>query len=84
MFATSGEEYASWYPAESHGLFTYFLLKGLAGDADADRDSSISLAELSSHLSTWIPRYANGLAAREQTPQIIADGDIEGFLTLDD
>ncbi|HOX33401.1 MAG TPA: caspase family protein [Spirochaetales bacterium] len=82
MFASSGEEFASWYPEEKHGLFTYFLLKGLAGEADENGDRSIAIPELESYLRKWVPRYANGLNAQEQTPQVLAAGDIPGFLSL--
>jgi len=82
MFASSGEEFASWYPEKEHGLFTYFLLKGLSGEADTDGNGSISPVELGSYLRKWVPRYANGLNAQEQTPQVIENGEMEGFLSL--
>jgi uncharacterized caspase-like protein len=31
---------------EGHGVFTHFLLKGLRGDADTNKDRKISLGEL--------------------------------------
>ncbi len=82
MLASSGEEFASWYPEKKHGLFTYFLLKGLAGAADANGDGSVSVPELSSYLQKWVPRFANGLNAQEQTPQVLESGEIGGFLKL--
>jgi uncharacterized caspase-like protein len=39
-----------------HGVFTYFLLKGLEGDADYNKDSSVSLGELTSYLSEKVRR----------------------------
>ncbi|MBT7087302.1 MAG: tetratricopeptide repeat protein, partial [Desulfobacterales bacterium] len=39
-----------------HGVFTYFLLKGLKGDADYNKDSSVSLGELTSYLSERVRR----------------------------
>jgi uncharacterized caspase-like protein len=39
-----------------HGVFTYFLLKGLRGDADYNKDSSVSLGELTSYLSEKVRR----------------------------
>ena len=82
MLASSGEEFASWYPEKKHGLFTYFLLKGLAGAADTNGDGSVSVPELSSYLQKWVPRFANGLNAQEQTPQVLESGEIGGFLKL--
>ncbi len=82
MFASSGEEYASWYPEQGHGLFTWFLLKGLSGEADANGDRNLSVAELDSYLRRQVPRFANGLNAQEQTPQVLYAGEPAGFLSL--
>ena len=41
--AAEGHQLANWYPEQRHGLLTYFLLKGLQGSADADRDGSVSV-----------------------------------------
>jgi len=39
-----------------HGVFTYFLLKGLEGDADYNKDTSVTLGELTSYLSQEVRR----------------------------
>jgi uncharacterized caspase-like protein len=39
-----------------HGVFTYFLLKGLKGDADYNHDRSVSLGEITSYLSEKVRR----------------------------
>lgn len=39
-----------------HGVFTYFLLKGLKGDADYNKDSSVTLGELTLYLSQEVRR----------------------------
>ncbi len=39
-----------------HGVFTYFLLKGLNGDADFNEDTSVTLGELTSYLSQEVRR----------------------------
>lgn len=39
-----------------HGVFTYFLLKGLKGDADYNKDTSVTLGELTSYLSQEVRR----------------------------
>lgn len=73
MFASSGEEFASWYPDKQHGLFTYFLLKGMEGAADADQDGRLTLAEIDTYLKKNVPRFANGINGQEQTPQLFYD-----------
>lgn len=39
-----------------HGVFTYFLLKGLQGDADYNKNSLVTLGELTSYLSEQVRR----------------------------
>lgn len=39
-----------------HGVFTYFLLKGLKGDADYNKDASVNLGELTSYVSQEVRR----------------------------
>jgi len=80
MFASSGEEYASWYPEQKHGLFTFFLLKALRGAADKNVDSSITLSEIDSYLHDRVPLFANGLNGQDQTPQLVFNKEMDGFL----
>jgi tetratricopeptide (TPR) repeat protein len=37
-----------------HGVFTYYLLKGLMGDADTDKDNTVTAAELVSYLQSHV------------------------------
>jgi hypothetical protein len=39
-----------------HGVFTYFLLKGLKGEADYNKDTSVTLGELTSFVSQEVRR----------------------------
>ncbi|MBN1849080.1 MAG: tetratricopeptide repeat protein [Deltaproteobacteria bacterium] len=48
------QESKEW--GDGHGVFTYFLLKGLKGDADYNKDDSISLGELTAYLSENVRR----------------------------
>ncbi len=68
--ASSGSEISSGYPDMKHGLFTYFLLKGLRGEADGNRDATLTVAELESYVVTQVSRTA-GTLDREQTPQVV-------------
>jgi hypothetical protein len=80
LFASSGDEFASWYPDKGYGLFTYFLLKGLEGAADSDNNARISMPELDSYLKRMVPRFANGLNGQEQTPQCFY-GDLKDIVS---
>lgn len=62
---------ASWYPEKGHSLFTYFFLKGLQGDADANRDGHITLGEMKGYLDDEVPYMARRLTGNEQTPVIM-------------
>lgn len=68
--ASGGDQIGSSYPSEWHGLFTYFLLKGLRKDADTNGDGSITVSELEDFLVTNVTRTA-GQLDREQTPQVM-------------
>ena len=68
--ASSGDQISSGYPDKRHGLFTYFLLKGLRGDADRDNDRAITVEELEAYLVANVKRTA-GQLDREQTPQVM-------------
>jgi hypothetical protein len=59
-----------------HGVFTYFLLEGLRGAADADRDGVITVDETYRYVSERVPR-ATG---QEQNP--VMKGTVEGSLVL--
>jgi predicted nucleic acid-binding Zn-ribbon protein len=59
-----------------HGLFTYYLLKGLKGEADADADGLINMDELFSYLSKKVPE-ASG---QDQHP--VRKGETEGELIV--
>src|SRR5262245_40106060 len=54
-----------------HGVFTWFLLKGLGGDADRDKDGFVRVGELLDFLSETVPKATQSL----QHPR--AAGDID-------
>ena len=67
--AASGKEISSAWPEKRHGLFSYFLMKGMGGDGDANNDGQLTLDELGSYIKTNVSRQA-GFLDREQTPQL--------------
>ncbi len=68
--ASSGDQISSGYPEKKHGLFTYFLLKGLRGQADENNDKKITVSELEIFLLNNV-RSVAGFLDREQTPQVL-------------
>jgi hypothetical protein len=55
-----------------HGVFSYFLFKGLAGEADANGDKRIGMGELADYVHTRTARYALGIR-KVQEPQFAGD-----------
>lgn len=70
MAAAKSNQLACWYPDKRHGLFTYFLLKGLKGEADLNKDGTIEVRELDEYVRQNVPPIARLLYNRDQTPDI--------------
>jgi len=69
MSASKGTQISSSYPAKRHGLFTYFFLKGLQGEADINNDRQITTEELYNYIRPQVRKVARK-NNREQTPSI--------------
>jgi len=52
------QESSKW--GGGHGVFTYFLLKGLRGEADRNKDNFVSINELYDYLSRKVNEETNG------------------------
>ena len=48
---SSGSQISGAIVEKEHGLFTYYLLKGMGGDADQNNDQAVNLSELQIH---WV------------------------------
>ena len=55
-------------------LFTYYVLRGLSGDADTNKDKVVKLNELSDYVSKNVKEQA-AINGREQTPELQGDKD---------
>lgn len=71
LTSSTGDQISSWYPAKKHGLYTYYFLKGLQGDADANKDGIVTGGELHNYLDEEVSYMARRLHMREQHPQIM-------------
>ena len=56
-----------------HGLFTYFLIKGLSGDADADENGVISVEDIRNYVLHQISQW-NMQNHKRQEPTYRAEG----------
>jgi len=80
LSAAKGTEISSSYPEKRHGLFTYFLLKGLQGEADFNGDTTVSLGELYNYITPNVKKIARE-SNREQTPLLMPDLEMIGNRT---
>lgn len=76
MAAGSGDQVSSTYTQKSHGLLTYFFLKGLQGEGDLDKDGVIELGELFSYVKPQVERVARREYNNDQVPQLIGQGEM--------
>lgn len=67
--ASSAGQTSIGYPETGHGLFTYYLLRALKGEADSDDDQWISIKEVYDYVSRHVSRVARKLGS-EQDPSI--------------
>ena len=70
--AASGSQISGAIEEKEHGLFTYYLLKGLGGEADGNKDAVLKTEELSAYVSSKVQEQA-ALSGREQTPELQGD-----------
>ena len=68
LAASTGTQISSDYEKEQHGLFTYFLLKGLRGEADSDASGTVDVHELYDYTSNKVASVASEELNRDQTP----------------
>ena len=67
--ASSGKETAKILEEAEHGLFSYYLMKGLEGEADKNKDQQITNGELIAFINKNVSRQAS------QTPQLAGDAN---------
>ncbi|MBU4320334.1 MAG: ankyrin repeat domain-containing protein [Nitrospinae bacterium] len=73
LSASSGDQISSTYEEKGHGLFTYFMLKGI-------KDGIIELGELFNYMKPQVEKIARKVYNNEQSPQLIAPEKKKVFL----
>jgi hypothetical protein len=73
LTAAANDQLSSTLPATGHGLFSYYLMRGLEGEASGG-GRSLTASDLLGYLSSRIPPEAAKLG-RSQTPQVVGDGN---------
>jgi uncharacterized caspase-like protein len=69
LSAASNNQASNPYPKEQHGLFTYYLLKAISGQADENEDRFVTIKEIYNYVTKHVTRTARRMG-REQTPVI--------------
>ena len=71
MTAAAGDQTAKPLEEAKHGMFSYFLMKGMEGDADANNDNKITAQELHNYIKENVTQQSSG----SQTPELQGDKD---------
>jgi tetratricopeptide (TPR) repeat protein len=77
LSAASSGQFSGALKEKEHGLFTYYVLKGLGGDADYNKDKKLTMGELGKYVRVKVKERA-AIEGREQTPEL--QGDPEKIL----
>ena len=71
LSASAGDQTSSTYDEKGHGLFTYFMLKGIRNEDVVMPDGSIKMDDLFGYIKPQVERIARKQYNNEQTPQLI-------------
>ena len=71
LFGCSGGEWGYETRTLRHGVLSYFLIKGLGGEADADRDGKVTQRELVGYLRREVSGHVRTQLKQKQTPELI-------------
>ena len=66
---------AQAYQPGQHGLFTYFLLKGLRGAADLDKNGSVLTGELCVYVQRQVTAVGRSTSGDTQQPLCLPDAN---------
>jgi len=72
--AAASDETARSHPSLNHGLFSYWMMRGLSGEADSNSDNKLTNGELHSFISKKVQQTATS-SGYKQHPQLVGDKD---------
>lgn len=73
--ASQASELSSGMDEEKQGIFSYYVMKGLEGNADENKDREITNGELHNYLTKNVPKKALQLHSRNQNPTFTGSAD---------
>ena len=59
--ATGKDQLSNSFKEQGHGLFTYYMLKGIGGEADKNKDRNVSLDELQNYIKDNVSKESRKL-----------------------
>ena len=65
--ASSNDQISSSSVELKHGIFSYYLMKGMEGDADGNKDGKITAGEMQDYLSDKVSRQAMSMNRKQDT-----------------
>jgi len=71
LTAAGGDQIAKPLKEAQHGLFSYFLMKGMEGGADSDGNNEITARELHAYVRENVVQQSGG----SQVPELQGDGE---------
>ncbi len=74
----TGNQMSSDYDRVEHGLFTYYLLRGMRGEADKNTNGVVELGELYDYVRTNVSEKASLELNRDQTPVLLPSEESAG------
>ena len=81
VFSAAGsKQISSSWPEKKHGLFSYFLMKGMKGEADINSDKKLTYGELGEYIIENVSSTA-GILDREQTPSLSTQNENAVFIS---
>lgn len=72
--ASQSDQIASSSTDFKHGIFSYYLMKGMEGEADENKDNKITVGEMQNYLQDMVGRKAMSVN-RKQVPQLTGDAN---------
>ncbi len=74
MTSSKGTQISTSYAEKGHGLFTYFLLKGIKGALEEDKYAKVEVGDLFNYLKPQVERVSRKAYNTEQSPHLqVAD-----------
>ena len=73
--ASGSNQFATEFEKLGHGVFTYALLEGVKGQADANGDHKLTIRELSTYIENKVPELSEQFKGLSQFPSAYSFGN---------